>query len=336
MASAYVIRRILYAVVPLVLFAAAAEVTARFMGPGSLYNVGGPLGWTAQPNLLDHWVIQDHPRPGFLVSTNADGLRTSYGRERRAGVRRVVLLGESTIFGWGNSLEGTLADRLELLLGKGWEVVNAGQPGFSSEQTRLLAEMAVPAYQPDGVVFFFPWNDFSAAAKTDRETLTAHPALLASGLLWDHSALLRWAWARRAESTDLTVENPLMQAIHGDKSASNGINRTSAAQRLDNLAQMVRITKEGGAWLIVASLPPGARYSSPEVFAPVAEIEEGCASLGVPFVDLSHEPRGWSRDETVQTGDWGHFTDKANFQFTLKLAGPARDVDARARLASDQ
>lgn len=318
-------RRIVFSLVPALALASAAEVAARFAGPGSQFNVGGPLGWTARPGLVDYETIQNDPRPAFTVSTNADGLRTAIPREHTPGVRRIVAFGESTIFGWGQEAEDAAPLALQRILGDGYEVINAGQPGYTSEQVHLLAELLVPAYHPDGIVYFFPWNDVSKAQRTDRDLLARHPAHLAGGFLWKHSALLRWAWAHRAERTGLTSENPLMLVVHEVESEGQ---RTTPAQRLENLESIVATARKGGAWLLTASLPPGARYTESGEFPLVAENAANCRDLGLPYVDLSHEPAGWDPKKAIQPGDWGHFTDDATRHFMLLLSQRVREMDA--------
>jgi hypothetical protein len=94
--------------------------------------------------------------------TNAAGLRDEPRGAKRAEVPRVLVLGDSYTFGWGVSDAEAYPQRTEVLLGDRGiraEVVNAGVPGYNTEQEEsLLAEMW-PRYQPDMVVVGYVMND---------------------------------------------------------------------------------------------------------------------------------------------------------------------------------
>ena len=59
----------------------------------------------------------------------------------------MALLGDSTVFGWGVDDGQTVADGLAAAL-PGVEVLNAGQPGYSTVQAARLLEV-VAAWRPE-------------------------------------------------------------------------------------------------------------------------------------------------------------------------------------------
>lgn len=96
--------------------------------------------------------------------TNNLGLRgrTKYQAERDAGVRRILLLGDSFTFGQGVSLEDLWTVRLERNLnqsGSPVEVVNAGIPSYDTRQQFLFLQRIAPQLNPDAVVLVFLPND---------------------------------------------------------------------------------------------------------------------------------------------------------------------------------
>jgi hypothetical protein len=95
--------------------------------------------------------------------TNARGFRgAEFAVRKSPGVTRVITLGCSCTFGIESSYSYPMA--LEQLLdrnqvGKRYEVINAGVPGYSSFQGVKLLESEIASYQPDVITVYFGWND---------------------------------------------------------------------------------------------------------------------------------------------------------------------------------
>jgi lysophospholipase L1-like esterase len=82
---------------------------------------------------------------------------------RTPGRLRIVCLGESTTF--GNGIDSNYPASLEQILesqGTPAEVINAGVPGWVSDQVALRAEHQMASYLPDAVVLYVGWNDFQS------------------------------------------------------------------------------------------------------------------------------------------------------------------------------
>src|SRR5262249_42096636 len=116
-------------------------------------------GWTLRPNSQEGDVF-----------INAQGFhqRDTIPLQRRSGYFRVACLGESTTFGSTidrtrqNSYPSYLRQILETN-GRGFqgsEVINAGVPGWVSDQIALRAEHELGAFRPDAVILYVGWNDF--------------------------------------------------------------------------------------------------------------------------------------------------------------------------------
>lgn len=99
------------------------------------------------------------------VRTNALGLR---GREvvrpKPPGARRVLVFGDSFVFGVGVDDDHVFTARLEALLNDAsptrFEVVNMGVSGYSSDQELLLLEDLGTRLEPDLVILIGCDNDF--------------------------------------------------------------------------------------------------------------------------------------------------------------------------------
>ncbi len=115
------------------------------------------------------WIDERHPhRPPALVTTNAHGFRDRpWTPAPPPGVARVVVVGDSYVFGSGvPDAGGTLARSLESALGAlrgggGWEVLNAGYPGWGLLTYFDVARRLVRELRPSVVVIAtIGWSDW--------------------------------------------------------------------------------------------------------------------------------------------------------------------------------
>ncbi|MCK5539499.1 MAG: SGNH/GDSL hydrolase family protein [Deltaproteobacteria bacterium] len=82
--------------------------------------------------------------------------------------KRLLLIGESNFFGVKLHRESEVWDaRLQALLRRfgdhNWEIINAGNPTYNSNQHRLYWESEIAAVKPDIVLFCIGFNDLSQA-----------------------------------------------------------------------------------------------------------------------------------------------------------------------------
>jgi lysophospholipase L1-like esterase len=118
------------------------------------------LGWKLEPNVE---ALSSELEFAVTVRTDAMGLRTS-GRTdvRRSGSRLVLVAGDSFAFGWGVEGDQTLSARLQAALaarGVQAAVINAGVPGYSTDQEYLLWRRLEPPLGPEAVVLLLSGND---------------------------------------------------------------------------------------------------------------------------------------------------------------------------------
>jgi lysophospholipase L1-like esterase len=125
----------------------------------------------------------------IVHEVNADGMRDRrYPRERRPGVRRIAIVGDSVSFGLGVPIREVFSERLERALGDGTEVLNFGVGGYNAYNERGLLESRVLAYRPDLVLAQFCINDLNdPTLHFDAQTrlaLGAIPDEAYPNLLW--------------------------------------------------------------------------------------------------------------------------------------------------------
>lgn len=104
---------------------------------------------------------------GVPVKINASGFRGPWvAEEKPQGVRRIVGIGDSVMYGWGveehdaylEILKGKLNGQEDNLL---WEIINTAVPGYNTVMEVKVLEDKGLRYQPDIVILGFVENDFA-------------------------------------------------------------------------------------------------------------------------------------------------------------------------------
>jgi len=107
--------------------------------------------------------IADTALGGSVYTTNSYGFRgKEFSAAKPAEAWRVVLLGDSFIFGNGVKDDETIAEQLELALKQkreDAEVINLGIPGANALQVAMLAESWLKPLSPDVVLWLVIDND---------------------------------------------------------------------------------------------------------------------------------------------------------------------------------
>lgn len=169
-----IIKRILFALFPAIIVFTMAEIGLRFSGwpkATEAFEHNEPF-WIVEPDLKQSNMPHNEENTSFVVSTNTDGLRSTHSMEKPLNTQRVMTLGCSTTFGWGVADEETYPSRLEYYLHQqGFnhiEVINGGQPGYTSFQGTWLWDQVLKDYQPDVVLIGYIVQDARKAAYSDR------------------------------------------------------------------------------------------------------------------------------------------------------------------------
>lgn len=144
-----------------------AEVAARFLlraapterAAGTPISELSPsLGWRTRPN-----GSQRISRGEFdvTISINSRGLRgPEIAYQAAPGVRRLVIMGDSFAHGYYADEPLTLRGRMAAALdGCAVEVLNAGSPGYSTDQELLYFREEIQKYHPAEVALLFYYND---------------------------------------------------------------------------------------------------------------------------------------------------------------------------------
>jgi len=137
---------------PIYVYEKGHEVT------GHRYLYDELLGWKNIPN----WKATTRGRP---LTINSKGLRDrEYPYEKPPGVKRILVLGDSFVWGYGVGDSEIFTEVLERQLqaeGRPWEVINTGVSGWGTDQEYLFFREEGVKYSPDIVVLaYYFGNDW--------------------------------------------------------------------------------------------------------------------------------------------------------------------------------
>jgi lysophospholipase L1-like esterase len=203
----------------------------------------------ADPNLsFAHVPNRSANLMGVPVSINSHGHRDrEYAETRSPGVYRIVILGDSTTFGWGVPAEETVAKILEAELNKagapgyrGFEVINAGVGNYNTVQEVTHYLTYDRAFHPNLVILEYFINDAEPVPAEHNASLLGKSYLLAYSIS-RFDAMMR-----------LTGARPNWKQYYAGL-YQEGLPGLAAAKQA--LVKLAGITREDGTGLLVTILP---------------------------------------------------------------------------------
>lgn len=222
------------------------------------------------------------------IRINSAGLRDDreYAIPKPAGVRRLVVLGDSYTFAGKVHLEQTFPKRLEARLNEGvadvrYEVLSLAVPGYNSRQQRLFLEERGLAFQPDWVLVSFVLNDAVPAAQ-----LVPLDARVPLPL---RRQLKRFATVQFLAASVKRL--PAILAGRPFKGGSEAVELVEGARGWqtvqESLLGIQSLTQRSGAALLLAIWPMMEGLDSSYPFAAQhALVSRFCEAHGIPVVDL--------------------------------------------------
>lgn len=122
-----------------------------------LHRSDPDAGWVGLPNINARFFL-----PGGFdvrIANNSRGLRDSEkGFAKPHGTRRIVVLGDSFMWGFGVDNEETFSTILQELI-PDTQTINLGVSGYSTVQELVRLQMEGLRYMPDLTMLAFVWND---------------------------------------------------------------------------------------------------------------------------------------------------------------------------------
>jgi lysophospholipase L1-like esterase len=186
----------------------------------------------------------------FHFSSNRDGFRGREFTKKRAGVLRVVCVGDSSTFGWGVDDDymypQLLEARLRQITGREVEVFNLGIPGFTSRHGLGVLGHYGLQLEADAYVFSFGANDAREVLRPVDDVLAEdeswRAALHFAALRLKTYQLLRKTALRARSTTGRKQERPPL------------VLSVPPEQYTTNLNTMVRLARQGNASSVLMSV----------------------------------------------------------------------------------
>jgi lysophospholipase L1-like esterase len=218
---------------------------------------------------------------GVPVSINSEGLRDrEFSLEKPPGVYRVMMLGDSTTFGWGVKEEDTAAKFLERKLNASLpagynraEVMNTGVGNYDTVQEVTYYETIGWKYHPDLVVLVFFINDPEPVPLEKK------------GLLIDRSYLIAFATNRIDGVMRHAGVRPEWKTYYASLYNDDHPGFQACKKALLNLANS---TRSHDAKLLVAILPELHQINNDSYPFKAAhqKIKDAIAAENVPVLEL--------------------------------------------------
>lgn len=312
-------RRLAFSLVPVGLLLLLGECGSRVVGgPECSAIEPAATGWetmVADPRYL--WKLEPDrlfESPAGTTKTNAVGLRTAFLPDEAKGPseRRVMVTGDSSVFGWGQPDGLTYAEQLEAMLNDAFvgvriRVVNLGVPGYSTVQTLRLLEDLGWSYDVDVVVVHNIFSDCNIDAFQDEAALALtnpEPSPLHASRLY---CAVYMPWARYQSNLNQETNRVLMPGIPTGANQARrleeidqviDLSRVPLDDYLDNLSTLNDQAAERGAEMILA--PLAQEWDVGRWTAPMDQPGEGYVLPWYPYRDAQAE---WAEAEGVDRID---------------------------------
>ncbi|MHC4547896.1 MAG: SGNH/GDSL hydrolase family protein [Planctomycetota bacterium] len=291
--------------------------------PLALVRAHKTRGWEMVPH-TEHYTYE------HLVRVNNLGLRGEDVLEKAPGEVRVLVVGDSMVYGQGVPEEGTIPSRLERALAGSVRAVNGGLRAYSTNQELAMLEELGPRIRPDVVVLCWFWNDVEAVS-VER----AYRRLAGRGEIpFDTRTELEGASMTRWRMRQLLRKSALLMLAHDLVATvraewpNREVLDAGLAELDGHLAEFKRWTGTRKIPLVFAVVPNP--NSIPEGH-PSEELERRAAEVarrhGLPVVNLLAALRELERREGAIVIPYdGHYAASANGVIAREIA---REVEPR-------
>lgn len=259
----------------------AIPVEGRDVLPGTVIQNSRHAFVDPDPDRI--WKLRSgekHHRRDIFI--NSDGFRGDELPADSAARDKLVMIGDSCVFGWGVGHEETIAVLLARRLsenGRSLTVINAGVPGYSSVQALSHLERILKSHRPRIVTIQIGWNDsWPTPSLSDREIVAKGARVISFNFF------IRKLWVVRLASH--LISKNYYEKFKDTEASGEARRRVSLPEYRENLDEMVRLCRELGATPILVTLPQRKPVEKPRIAEYLGVMREAAAANGVPLVDL--------------------------------------------------
>lgn len=214
---------------------------------------------------------------GIHIQTNSLGFRNpEITLKKPEGITRILVLGDSLVFGWGAPLEQTIPFLLETKLntnGKNCEVINLGVGNYNTTmEVELFKEKGLPL-QPDAVILVYFVNDTESLPKTNPLEYAIKQRSFLYAVLFDSYVRMRTRWDTRFNWLDYysSLYYPNAPGLEKNREA---------------LCELARICHEKRIDLYIVSYPELHQLEDYPLSTATKYIAGFADENGLPFFDL--------------------------------------------------
>ena len=285
-------RKALAVLLSLILIIAGVETAMRIASAKypPLHRPNPVYLWELSPNLKGEFKTLDSP-----INTNSHGFRMgNVSKKKPEGQFRVMVLGDSSAFGYGVNGNETFSSYLEDFLKtkntkKDIKVINAAVSGYSTFQAMKFMEERGWEFSPDVLIVAFN-DDPQAEWIRDSQRVPPKHILPVFKVLYKSMIYLqlRKIMLNRqiAKYPDLIKQPPPVSGV--------GQNRVSREELKKNLANIIGEAKKRGVKVIVVSMPQQI-FEDKMLSRYRKAMKEAADEGGAKFLDLFHQ---WEEQKT--------------------------------------
>jgi lysophospholipase L1-like esterase len=293
----------------------AVRVYAHVTSRERLIVIDDVVGWRLAPNTRRRYDKETQP---YFIATNSKGLRdVEHSYDKPAGVYRIVVIGDSFVFGAGGVEPARRFTDILQASTKNTEVINMGVPAYGTDQEYQYLAIEGLRYHPDLVIVCAFYNDFSESFSTinpsngrpkgyfslDGEQLVFHPpAFSLFYRMAQHSYLLGLADMGLSK-----ISNAYDKAMRRKHLVLNSQTRAATFKQL--FASTADLCQQHGAALVLVYLPFQGQY---EKWVIQQVMDDLAATRGVKTLDLMDTVKLANRARTAYFAHDIHFNEYGN------------------------
>ena len=208
------------------------------------------------------------------IKINRLGLRDEeFALEKESNCRRIVVLGDSFVFGHGVNLEDTFVKQLERGLNqitdKKIQVINGGINGYDTKREFFYLREKLIHLQPEMIIIAFTLNDpFSNSGEYHFSPLPENPLLRkmpfhALGFFWQYSQNIKKSLKKAGFKVDYQSFNHLKIF----EQAEDQKTKEAWQATFVYLEKIKELADENNAQLVIFNVPTARELYCPDSFA---------------------------------------------------------------------